>query len=790
MFDKCLTNLALPNQEFFVSKVENSPVEVYAPAAYLGYAMHVVKGRAIPDVEDGLKPVQRRVLYAMHQLRLFPSAKAMKSARVVGDVLGRYHPHGDSATYDAMVRMAQDFTLRYPLVHGEGNFGSRDDDPAAAYRYTEAKLTPIAEALLGELKWDTVDFRDNYDGKEVEPVTLPARLPFLLLNGASGIAVGLATEQPPHNLVEIAEAARRLIKNPKTTQEDVLDCVPGPDFATGCALINSPEDIRKIYSDGRGSFRLRARWKVVHDGKKWHLVFYEIPQSTNVKKIMESINELVNPTQKEKGGKKQPLTAEQTRLKKWFGDLIELFEDHSDKEQAVALAIYPKDKKMDPNALAMALCGQTDLEVGIPVNMVAVDSSGSARLGNLFLWIGQWCEYRVATVRRRTIDEKAKVDHRLHVLEGRLSILDRIQEVVKVLTVSSDPKGDLIKTFALSEIQAEDILELRLRSLARLESVKLKDEQGLLIPEQARLAGLLADDKSLRKLVIAELDRDVKTFGDARRTVLEPADATSRNRQTALSIVSETLAPEPLAVVLTERGWIAWRPAKTWDDALSGDFKIKAGDQIRRVYWGDRHSDHLMMLDGAGRAFSLRLTDLPSKADAAPLTTWFDLKAPIVEAAIGGLDSRFVLSGQNGYGFVVCGADWINRMKAGKAMLRLEDGEAPLPPMPIPAQLDPATPFLALASDGRAVAFPWSEIKALPKGKGVGLIGLAKGCTLSDITLGSSYRLQPAKGNPVSLPADLSPWLGSRSAGKKGRNLHKHAVSAIFLRPGRELPVS
>ena len=764
----------------------------YAKRAYLEYAMSVVKGRAIPDVEDGMKPVHRRILFAMHRLKLAPPAKYMKSARVVGDVIGQLHPHGDGAVYEAMVRMAQPFTLRYPLVEGEGNFGSRDGDTAAAMRYTEARLAPIAAAVLDELKWDTVDYKPNFDGTQEEPDTLPARLPFLLLNGASGIGVGLATELPPHNLGETIAAAKMLLLKPKSTIDDVLTVLPGPDFATGANLISTPQEIRKIYTEGRGSFRLRAKWEIEGEGtKRWKLVFRELPQTTSTQKIMLEVDELMDPKPKEKNGKKLPLKPEQLRLKKLFGDLIDTITDASDLDAPVCIVIEPKDRKMDPQALALTLCAHTTLEDTVPTNLVAVDNKGTPRQSTLIDWLGQWCEYRITTVTRRLRDEKNRVDRRLHLLEGRLKVLDHLRDVIDVLEKSDQPKQDLMDKFGLDEIQAEDVLDMRLRQVARLEKNNIIEEIGKLKPEQKRLGDLLADEKSIRKLIIKELDADEKAFGDARRTMLAPAESSAASRSKSNSsadIMVERLPPEPIAVVLTERGWLGWRPAKSWEDALASDFKIKTGDSIKRMFFGDRNADFMLLMDENGRAYSLRLMDLPSKMDMLPLTTWFDLQGKIAEGALGNGEQKWIVAGSGGCGFVVKANDWINRMKAGKAFLTLAADEKPLPPVPLPADVDGKSPVLALATDGRAVAFTLDDVKVLPKGKGVSLMGFAKDHHLSDIALAvDGLQLQTAKGSVAKLNVDVGAFMGPRSAGKKGKALHKQSEGAVFVRPGREV---
>jgi DNA gyrase subunit A len=707
----------------------------------------------------------------------------------VHNCIGKYHPHGDSAVYEAMVRMAQPFAMRYPLVQGEGNFGSRDGDNAAAMRYTEAKLAPIAGALLDELSPATVEFRSNYDNTMEEPVTLPSRLPFALLNGGEGIAVGMASFLLPHNLREVVEGAKLLLAKPKATIDELMAHIPGPDFPTYGVVISSQADIRKAYAEGRGSIRLRSRWKTEAVGKRWRLVFTELPQPTSTAKIMLQIDELLDPKPREKNGKKLPLTAEQSRLKKLFGDLIDVYIDNSDKTDPVRLVIEPKDKKIDPDALAMLLCAHTELEMNVSPNIVMVDSKGTPRQGSLVDWLGQWCEYRLLTVRRRTIDEKAKLDHRLHILAGRLLILNHIDEAIALIRSSLSPREDLMKRFGLDEIQADDVLSMQLRAIGRLDHQKLVDEQTDKTAESIRLGKLLADEKAMRKLIIKELDADSKAFGDDRRTELAPAEATTARKQLETGAMSERLAPEPVAIAITERGWLSWRPAKSQEDALTGEYKIKAGDSIRRVLFGDR-ADQLLLLDATGRAYALRLADLPSKADTQPFTQWFTPAAAIVEGAIGSPASRFVVAGSSGYGFVVEGKDWMNRMTAGKAFLTLAAGDAPLPPLPLPPDVDAGAQVITLASDGRSVVFPLSDIKALPKGKGVGLMGLVKTVSLTDLSLlaaDGTAALRLASGKTAKLAKEH--WegvAGARASGKKGRILHKQSPGAVFDRPGRE----
>lgn len=805
-----------------MTQFDTVEIEKFAKPAFLDYSMSVVLSRAIPDVADGLKPVHRRILFIMDNQSLLPEgAKPKKSAAVVGATIGQVHPHGDAAVYDAMVRLAQPFAQRYPLVLGIGNFGSRDGDGAAAMRYTECKLAPIAATLLDEMDPEIVRYRPNYDNSTMEPAQLPARLPFSLLNGGEGIAVGMASSLLPHNLREVGAAARMFLLNPKLASkkdalEKLMEVLPGPDFPTGGTLISPPEDIAEVYATGRGPLRLRARWKVEPVGKSWRLVFTDLPQPTNSSKVLQQINDLVDPKPKEKDKKRLPLTAEQVRLKKLFGDLIDEAIDNSDRENPIRIVITPKDRKADPDALALLLCAHTELEVNVSANMVMVDLEGKPRQAGLVEWLDQWCQFRVETVRKRTVAEKAKIDHRLHILAGRLLILDRLDEAIALIRSSEQPKVDLMAKFKLDEIQAEDVLSMQLRALGRLDERRLIDEQSNKRAESARLAELLADEKKLRKQVVKELDADVAKFGDDRRTVLAPASFSvpvtaraQRGKSDAPAaagiekLLAKSSGPDPMALAITERGWIAWRPAKTLEEARAADFKVKAGDAVRQIVLGDRNQA-FWVLGKSGRVWSRPCSDLPGRADTAPLTQFFDI-APgdaFMYLQASGMDDPFLIASDAGYGFIATGNDIINRMKAGKAFLTVNAEETPLPPLPLgklPQDKDNRL-TLALSTDGRAVVFPLADIKQLPKGKGVALMGLADGCKLSDLAVfappssvkEAAVRLVPASGTPVEgLPVawgELESQVGTRSAGKKGRALHKKSVGAIFLRPGREGP--
>lgn len=479
---------------------ETLTLATFAERAYLDYAISVVKGRALPDVCDGQKPVQRRILYAMDQLRLDPAAKPRKSAAVVGDVLGKLHPHGDQSVYDAMVRMAQNFSLRYPLVDGHGNFGSRDGDGAAAMRYTEARLTPISRLLLDEIDMGTVDFQPNYDGSTEEPKLLPARLPFVLLNGASGIAVGLATEIPSHNLHEVAQAAVALIKNPKLSHDELMALIPGPDFPGGGQIITLDDTVSEIYQNGRGSIKVRARWKIEELARgQWQLVVTELPPGASSQKILEEIEELTNP--KIKLGKKS-LSPDQMANKQAILAVLDTVRDESGRDAPVRLVFEPKSKNQDQEEFSNLLLAHTSLENNVGVNLVMIGNDGKPRQKGLGDILREWIAFRFGTVTRRTQHRLAKVNDRIHILEGREAVLLNIDKVIKIIRESDEPKSALMAAFKLSERQAEDILEIRLRQLARLEAIKVQQELAELRKEKSTLQELLDNPASMKKLIV------------------------------------------------------------------------------------------------------------------------------------------------------------------------------------------------------------------------------------------------------------------------------------------------
>lgn len=681
----------------------------YTHQVYLRYAISVVKGRALPSVSDGEKPVQRRILYAMHRLGLIQGSKPVKSARVVGDVIGKYHPHGDSASYEAMVRMAQDFVLRYPLVDGQGNFGSRDGDSPAAMRYTEVRLTKYAELLLSEVDAGTVDFRPNYDGSEQEPVDLPARLPMLLLNGASGIAVGMATECLPHNMREVGNAAIALMHNPAVSVDDVLQHIQGPDFPGGGQLISSAKDIREAYATGRGIFRVRARWTLEQQARgQWRMVVHELPPGVSVKKVLEEIGEYADP--QIKTGKKE-LTAEQKQMKQLFLDALETVRDESGKDASVRIVLEPRSSRMPQEQFIALLLAHTSLESTVPANMVAIGLDGRPNQKNILELLTEWTQFRITTVTRRSRTRLDQVQKRLHILEGRMVVLLNIDEVIKVIREADDPKADLMSQFGITEIQADDILEIRLRQLARLEAIRIEKEMNELKTEEEGLKFVLNNDAAMRDMIIGEIEADVKKYGDDRRTLIEAAER----------VVAKTVSvpDEPCTVILSKNGWIRQR---TGHEVDMGTLSFKDGDQLLAIAQ-TRTAYPVVVLDSGGRAYSLSSADIPGgRSDGVPLASLLDMP-PKVKAAVmcaAAPDTQYLFSSSGGYGFIATLKDLVSRQKAGKAFMTLSKADILLQP----ANVASGSLVAALGSNGKLLLFPISEMKELSGGKGVIILGL------------------------------------------------------------------
>ena len=672
---------------------EQIPLREYAERAYLDYSMYVVLDRALPFIGDGLKPVQRRIIYAMSELGLGAASKPKKSARTIGDVIGKFHPHGDSACYEAMVLMAQPFSYRYPLVDGQGNFGSSDDPKSfAAMRYTESRLTPIAEMLLGELAHGTADWVPNFDGTLEEPSWLPARLPHLLLNGTTGIAVGMATDVPPHNVGEIVSACVRLLDDPDASVADLCEHVRGPDYPTAAEIITPAADLRAIYETGTGSVRARATF--AREGA--NIIVTALPYQVSPSKVIEQI-------------------AAQMRAKKlpWLEDI----RDESDHANPVRIALIPRSNRVDAEQLMGHLFATTDLEKSYRVNINVIGLDGRPQVKNLRMLLTEWLAFRTSTVTRRLHHRLDKVERRLHLLEGLLVAFLNLDEVIRIIRTEDEPKAALIARFALSEDQADYILETRLRQLARLEEMKIRGEQDELAKERAGIQATLDSKSKLKKLIKEELLADAKKHGDARRSPLVTRGAAQALDETDL------VPSEPVTVVVSQKGWV--RAAKGHDvDAAA--LSYRDGDALLAAV-KSRTSQQVAFLDSSGRSYSTLAHSLPSaRGNGEPLTGRFSPApgASFVALASAGNDERFVLASSHGYGFVTRFENLTGRNKAGKALLSLSEGALVLQPAPVGSV--EADRIVAVTSAGHLLAFPVAELPELDKGKGNKLIEIPK----------------------------------------------------------------
>ncbi len=670
---------------------ERIPLREYAEKAYLDYSMYVVLDRALPHIGDGLKPVQRRIVYAMNELGLSASSKHKKSARTVGDVLGKFHPHGDAACYEAMVLMAQPFSYRYPLIDGQGNFGSPDDSKSfAAMRYTESRMTHYAKTLLAELAMGTVEWVPNFDGTLKEPELLPARLPNILLNGSTGIAVGMATDIPPHNLREVVSACLRLLEEPKATVSDLCEHIKAPDFPTDAEIITSTGDLLKMYETGHGSVKMRALW----EQENGDVVVTALPHQVSPAKVLEQI-------------------AQQMRAKKL--PMVEDLRDESDHENPTRLVIVPRSNRVDLEQLLNHLFATTDLEHNYRVNLNIIGNNGKPQLLDLRNLLQQWLKFRLNTVTRKLEFRLDQVVDRLHLLKGLLIAFLNIDEVIHIIRTEDEPKPVLMSHFDIMGTQAEAILDLKLRNLAKLEETKIRAEQAVLDEERQKLATTLGSKQCLKTLVKTELLADAEKYGDARRSQLT-------QREAAQALKEEDLVPsEPCTIVLSKSGWV--RAAKGHEiDATTLNYK--AGDEYQHTAKG-RSNQQAVFLDSAGRSYALTAHTLPSaRGLGEPLTSRFALPegAHFQYVIAGDAQQKLVLASSFGYGFVTVTANLHSRKKAGKAMLSLPEGSSPTTPAIIAGEA--ADTVVCVTSEGYLLAFPLNELPALSKGKGNKLINI------------------------------------------------------------------
>ncbi len=675
-----------------LDNVEQLPLRQFTEEAYLNYSMYVIMDRALPHIRDGLKPVQRRIIYAMSELGLSASAKYKKSARTVGDVLGKFHPHGDSACYEAMVLMAQPFSYRYPLVDGQGNWGAPDDPKSfAAMRYTEAKLSKFSEVLLGELGQGTVDWGPNFDGTLKEPVYLPARLPHILLNGITGIAVGMATDIPPHNVRETVAAAKLLLDKPRSDLDDVLALMPGPDYPTEAEIITPANDIKKIYKTGRGSIKMRA----VYDVEQGEVIITALPHQASSGKILEQIAAQMQ-------AKKLPMVSD--------------LRDESDHENPIRLVVVPRSNRIDVEQLMQHLFATTDLEKNFRVNLNMIGLNNRPQVKDIIGILKEWLEFRKVTVTRRLQHRLDKVIARLHILDALLLAFLNIDDVIHIIRTEDKPKPKLIERFALSEIQAEAILDLKLRHLAKLEEMKIRGEQDELEAERQALEKILGSDKELKKLIKKELTEDAKKYGDDRRSpIIE--------RYEAKALSEKDLVPtEAVTVIVSEKGW--GRCAKGHDVDVEG-LNYKAGDNYLASNKG-RSNQASVFIDSSGRAFTTETHTLPSaRSQGEPLTGRFNLAAGerFEHVILSNAEDSYLMASDAGYGFVTHYSDMVSKNKNGKALLTLPQGAKVLSPLKLAA--DEPLFVVCISNEGRMLIFPILDLPTLAKGKGNKIISIS-----------------------------------------------------------------
>lgn len=738
MSDTLVAKITKPND---LNNPTRSVAE-FTENAYLNYAMYVIMDRALPHVADGLKPVQRRIVYAMSELGLKNTAKPKKSARTIGDVIGKYHPHGDSACYEAMVLMSQPFSYRYPLISGQGNFGSPDDPKSfAAMRYTEAKLSAYANTLLNELGQGTVDWQDNFDGTLQEPVTLPARLPNILLNGTTGIAVGMATDIPPHNLSEVVKGCIALLKKPTMTEKELAKYIPAPDLPTKAEIITSPEDLLQLYKTGRGSYKMRATYHV--DDKEKNLVIIDaLPYQISGNKIIEQIANLIN-------AKKLP----------WVTDI----HDESDHQNACRIVLELRSNRVDIEPMMSHLFASTDLESNYRVNLNMIGTNGKPQVKSLLTILTEWLSVRRDTVTRRLQYRLDKIEQRLHILAGLLIAYLHIDEVIRIIREEDDPKAELMTRYDLTEIQANAILDIRLRQLARLEEIELKREQSDLEAEKAQIEAYLNNPDKLTGLMIEELTADMKEHGDKRQSpIVERTEATA---------LKETdLAPsEPVTVIVSKSGWI--RSAKG-HDVDAANMNYRSGDAYLAHAQG-KSNEKVYLMDNTGRSYRLDAHTLPSaRGQGEPLTSLLKPTggASFVNVLMGQDDSQLIMASSQGYGFINTFADLDTNQKAGKNVINFDD-TCRL----ITHQIGEQDTLVGVVSSaGHLLVYPLTELPMMKKGKGNKLIDLKDGDSVVAITTfseGDSLSLDSGKRTLTLKPMDIANFMGTR--GRRGALLPK-----------------
>lgn len=737
-------------RSLFENEIEQS-ISVFAEDAYLNYSMYVILDRALPQLGDGLKPVQRRIIYAMSDLGLSSTSKPKKAARTIGDVIGKFHPHGDSACYEAMVNMAQNFSYRYPLIDGQGNWGSQDDPKSfAAMRYTEAKMTAYTKTLLAELDEGTVDWQPNFDGTLREPKIFPAQLPNLLLNGCSGIAVGMATDIPSHNIKEVIKALKLLIKKPNSTIKSLLKIIKGPDFASGGVLVSHDEEIESVYKLGQGTLRLRGSYQL----EKKDIVITELPYQISGAKLIEQI-------------------AQQMFAKKL--PMVNDLRDESDHDNPCRIVISLKKGEVNIDQLISHICATTDFEKNIRVNLNVIDLEGLPRVFNLLEICLDWLKFRRGIITRRAQFRLENAEQRLHVLEGMMVAFLNIDEVIRIIRNEDDPKSKLIKKFKLTEIQANAILDLRLRNLAKLEEIKIKDEQAKLINEIKALKKLLKSKDLINETLANELDELDKEYGDDRRTKIEFAPSSEAIEE------KQILSKDPVTLIVSKMGWV--RLAKG-HEIQPETLSFKGDDFILDCLSLGANNNDAIFLDGNGRAFSVLATQLPSaRGFGDPLSSLFKLQdgVDVTSGVLADENDKFLICSSSGYGFQVSAQDLITRNKSGRAVIRVPENSKTLPLRKIQEK---DSLVFAISSDLRALAFSIDELPELSKGKGVKIINLPKkdGLSLLHIFVISKEEIIEVFSGKKARHFDyekVSEFIGAR--GRRGLSLKFKSIDSVNI---------
>lgn len=728
--------------------VQINPSE-YSERAYLDYTMAVVQDRSIPSLKDGQKPVHRRILFAMHELYLRHDKDMKKCARIVGDIIGKYHPHGDTAAYEALVKMSQDFYLRYPLVHGQGNFGSRDKDPSAAMRYTEAKLHPISQLLLSEIDMGSVDYINNYDYSLKEPEVLPSRLNFLLMNGVFGIAVGLSTEIPSHNIRNVTDATVHYIKNKDCTISELVEYLKAPDYPTGGQIINKKEEIIKNYEDGNGFFTVRCRWKIEKlANKQWQIIIYELPPSMSASSLAEKIGDIKNPKVDKKDKKKKDVQ-KMLNDKQFLSNLISNERDESNEEEGIRFVLEPRSMRENPEDIMNSLYKLLGLEENVKMNMVSIGLNNKACGKNLKDMISEWVEFRIITLEKRTKFSLNKSLERKHILEGREIAYNNINKIIEIIKTSEKPKESLIKEFNLTEIQAEDILEIKLRQLMNLELGKIKEEILKLQKEIFELESLLNSDKKMNNLLIKEMESDTKLFEDERRTLIEESNK-------AVLSATDTIADEKMTIIITKQGWMTSRKGHNVEIET---IQLKDGDSIFKIIEG-RSIQPIALLSNDGRMFNIKPTQVANGKNMNHINTLVEMNGcQVVDMLFIEKDLKHLIANKEGYGFITDSDNLLTKNKAGKSFFTV-DKKFEIFNMDIVNKFKYITWF---TSDNRILCYDINEIKELPKGKGVQLMKLPKNIKISGYLLHNeeNIKITTKKGEEIISIVD-SGILGKR----------------------------